>query len=85
MDMFRAALTVGVIFIGAIAALLGLVVLVYALSTGAVTVSFGPGMTETITQAADPNRFMKIVLGLGLAPFLIGATAAYLAMRRLRG
>ena len=85
MDVFRAAMIIAVIFIGAIAALLGAVVLGVGLSTGSVTIAYGPDAIETISRAADPNRFWRAMLLFGLLPFAGGGIASYLAFRRVRG
>ena len=85
MDMFRAALMVSVIVIGAIAALLGFVVLAIGLPAGSLTLSFVPGTMETITRAGDPERFWKLILALGAAPLIIGAAMVKFGMRRIRG
>lgn len=84
MDMFRAAMLVAVILIGGILALLGLVVVVSAATTGGVTISHGPGTSETVTHVTDSARFMRLVLGLGGLPFIAGTIMVFLGVRRLR-
>lgn len=87
MTMFRAGLAVAMVVIGGIAALLGAILLVSAFSSGSIAVSYGAGagaVAETITRAGDPDRFMNLVLMLGVAPFLFGAAAAWWGMRTLK-
>lgn len=85
MDVFRAAMMVAVIVFGAIAALLGFVVLVVGLPAGSLTLSFVSGAMETVTRAGDPERFWRLMLALGAAPLLIGAGMVKFGMRRIRG
>ena len=79
MSMLRAGLTVAVILIGGVAALLGGVMLMSALKTGAMNISYGHGdsaVAETVTLASDSARFWKFVIGLGVAPLAGGLLAA---------
>lgn len=87
MTMFRAALAVGMIFIGGIAAFLGGIVLGSALSTGTIVLSYGTGSnatTEVVSHAADPGRFKEFALMLGGAPLVLGGLAAWWGWRTLR-
>jgi hypothetical protein len=73
-------------FIGAIAALLGTIMVVSALTTGAVQFSYGAGasaVTETVSQATDSARYWRLVIGLGFAPAILGAIAAWWGWRAI--
>ena len=86
MPIFRAGLAVLAMFIGGIAALLGTIMIVSALSTGAVQFSYGAGaraMTETVTQATDSARYWRLVTGLGFAPAILGAISAWWGWRAI--
>jgi mannose/fructose/N-acetylgalactosamine-specific phosphotransferase system component IID len=79
MAMLRAGLAVAAMFIGAIAALLGVIVVLSALNTGAVQFSYGHGadsVSETVSRATDAARYWRLVTALGFAPAVIGALAA---------
>lgn len=86
MTMFRAGLAVAALLIGGIAAFLGIVVTFSALKTGGVSLSYGSGETavaETITKAADAARYWRLVIGLGVAPALLGTIAALWGWRSI--
>lgn len=84
MLMFKAAMAVAAIMIGAIAALLGAIVLISALSSGSIQIIQGAIETsETTTVAADPSEFYRLVALFGLAPFAGGAIAAWLGWRAI--
>lgn len=79
MPMLRAGFAVGAMFIGAIAAFLGAVMLMSALKTGSINFSYGAGataVTETVTLAGDAYRYWKLVTGLGVLPVVLGIAAA---------
>ncbi len=87
MSMFRAGLAAAAVFIGAIAALLGVVMLVSALGSGTIAISYGAGanaVAETVSRAGDPGRFWRLVAALGVAPLVLGAGAALWGNRQLR-
>ncbi len=87
MTMFKAGLAAAAVFIGAIAALLGVVMLVSALGSGTIAMSYGAGagaVSETVSQSTDPDRFWRLVAALGAAPAVIGAAAVVWGMRQLR-
>jgi hypothetical protein len=87
MTMFRAGLAAAAVFIGAIAALLGVVILVSALGSGTISLSYGAGVTavtDTVSQSGDPSRFWRLVAALGAAPAMLGAAAATWGFRQLR-
>jgi hypothetical protein len=87
MTMFRAGMSVAMVFIGGIAAFLGAVVLFSALSTGMLTLNYGAGAratTEVISRAADPSRFTQMALLLGAGPLVLGALAALWGWRTLK-
>jgi hypothetical protein len=87
MTMFRAGLAAAAVFIGAIAALLGVVILVSALGSGTLSLSYGAGaaaVTETVSQSGNPDRFWRLVAALGAAPAALGAAAALWGLRQLR-
>ena len=84
MSMFKGALAVAFVFIGSIAALLGLVVLVSALKTGAIILSYGAAAPETVSQATDPNRFWTLFAGLGVLPLVLGGLAARWGLTTLK-
>ena len=78
MPIFKAGLGVSLTFIGVIAAILGLVVIVSSWRTGAIMLSYGASgpAAETVSYATDPDRFWKLVAALGFAPLILGALAA---------
>ena len=71
MTMLRSVMAVGMIIFGMVAALLGGVVLFSALRTGGITVKHG-AVTQVLTYAAEPTRFLQFAGLLGLAPLLVG-------------
>lgn len=87
MTMFRAGLAVAGVIIGAIAALLGLVMLVSALKSGVIDMSYGSGantVSQSVSRAGDPGRFWQFVAALGVAPLVLGTAAAMWGNRQLR-
>lgn len=87
MTMFRAGLAVAMVLIGGIAALLGAVVLISAMSSGSISLTYGSGasaVAETVSRASDPGRFMQLVGLLGAAPLIFGVIGAIWGMRTLR-
>ena len=77
-------MAVALVFIGGIAAFLGFVVLLSALSSGSLAFTYG-ATSEVVTRAADPQRFIKLVALLGGVPLVAGALAARWGWRALRG
>ena len=78
MSMLRAGLAVAALFIGAIAALLGTIIVFSALKTGSIQFSYGIGggaVTESASRATDAAQYWRLVAGLGLAPAIVGALA----------
>jgi hypothetical protein len=87
MSMFRAGLAAAAVFIGAIGALLGVVMLVSALGSGTIAMSYGTGVNavaETVSRAGDPGRFWRLVAALGVGPLVLGTAAAIWGSRQLR-
>ena len=84
MSLFKAALAVAFVFIGAIAAILGLVVVVSAIKTGAIILTYGAATPETVSQATDPNRFWTLFAGLGVLPLVLGGLAARWGLATLK-
>ena len=87
MSMFRAGLAAAAVFIGAIAALLGLVLLISALGSGTIAISYGAGadaVAETVSRAGDTARYWRLVAALGAGPLALGAAAAMWGSRQLR-
>ena len=87
MSMFRAGLAAAAVFIGAIAALLGVVMLVSALGSGTIALSYGAGadaVAETVSRASDPGRFWRLIAALGAGPLVLGTAAAMWGSRQLR-
>lgn len=79
MTMFRAVLAVAMMFIGAVSAFLGVVLLISALQSGSIQLSYGAGaeaVTETASRATDAARYWRLVGSLGVAPALLGTLAA---------
>ncbi len=79
MSMLRAGLAVAAMFIGAISALMGTIMVLTALKTGSVQFSYRSGGTtiaETVTRAADAVRYWRFVAALGAAPLIFGVIAA---------
>lgn len=86
MPMLQAGMAVAALLIGAIATFLGVVVTASALTTGAISLSYGGGdgaVSETITRAGDAARYWQFVLLLGVAPAVLGALAARWAWRAI--
>ncbi len=86
MTMLRAALAVGMIIFGMVAAFLGAVVLFSALRTGGITVRYGAGadaVTRVLTYAAEPTPFLQFTGLLGLAPLLAGLIMARWGFRAI--
>ncbi len=87
MSMFRAGLAAAAVFIGAIAALLGVVMMASALGSGTIALTYGAGanaVAETVSRAGDPSRFWQLVAALGFAPLVLGAAAVLWGSRQLR-
>ena len=87
MTMLRAVMAVGMIIFGMVAALLGGVVLFSALRTGGITVKHGAGadaVTQVLTYAAEPTRFLQFTGLLGLAPLLVGLIMARWGFHTIR-
>ncbi len=87
MQFLKAGLAVGAIIFGAAAVLLGFVLALAALRTGAVTISYLDAermIKETVTRASDAARYWRLVVGLGIAPMLIGGAALAWGWRRIR-
>ena len=87
MSMFRAGHAAAAVFIGAIAALLGVVMLASALGSGTIALTYGAGanaVAETVSRAGDPGRFWQLVGALGIAPLVLGAAAVLWGSRQLR-
>lgn len=88
MTIFKAGLAAAAVFIGAVAALLGAVVLLSSLGSGTIAISYGTGATaaaETIARTTNPERFWMLLGTLGLAPLVLGILAAVWGGRTLRG
>lgn len=87
MSILKAGLAAGAMFIGAIAALLGFVLTLSALKTGAVTITYGETgqvIKETVTQAADSGRYWRLVATLGGLPILLGVVSFRWGRRTLK-
>ncbi|HPG89735.1 MAG TPA: hypothetical protein PLD46_08775 [Hyphomicrobium sp.] len=87
MPLFRAGMAVAAMLIGAIAAVLGIVLLWSALHSGSISLSYGSGanvVSETISQASDGMRYWQLVIALGLAPAMLGTFAAIWGWRAIR-
>lgn len=79
MPMLRAGLAVAAMFIGAIAAFLGVVVAISALRSGSIQMSYGSGpdaVLDTVSRAADAVRYWKIFFALCVVPTVLGTLAA---------
>ena len=77
--MLRAGLAVAAMFIGGIAAFLGVVVAVSALRSGSIQMSYGTGpdmVLDTVERAVDGMRYWKIFLALCVVPAVLGTLAA---------
>ena len=87
MSMFKAGIALALIIIGGLAALLGTAVSIGAIKTGVIELSYGAGadaVAQTVTQAAEPERFWRFVMGFGLTPLVLGAIAAFWGWRTLQ-
>ncbi len=79
MAMLRAGLAVAAMFIGGIAAFLGVVVALSALRSGSIQYSYGTGteaVLETVTRAADAARYWQLFVTLCVVPAVLGTLAA---------
>lgn len=87
MTMLRIALTVAAVFIGAIAAFLGLIVTGSALATGTISLTYEAGpaaAVETVAYATDPAAFITRVGLLGITPLVLGLFAARWGWRQIQ-
>lgn len=87
MPLLSAVVSAGAVFLGAIAAFLGAILVISALTTGTLHLTYGDDgklITEVIARAADPARFWKLVTVLGVLPAIAGAFAARWGWRRIR-
>ena len=79
MSMLRAATAVAAMFIGAIAAFLGIVLMFSALKSGSIQLTYGTGehtVSETAWRATDAMRYWRLFGLLGVAPVIAGTIAA---------
>jgi hypothetical protein len=79
MSMFRAACAAAAMFIGGIAAFLGVVLMISALKTGSIALTYSAGaqtISETASRVTDAARYWRLFVGLGVAPALLGLIAA---------
>ena len=86
MAMLRAGLAIGSIIIGAIAAFLGVVLMVSALKSGSIQFSYSTGgdvVSETASRATDAVRYWRLVGLLGVAPAILGILAAWWGWRTI--
>lgn len=88
MMMLRAGMAVGMVVFGLAGALIGAVVLLSALRTGGISLSYGSGaraLTQVLTYADEPARFLQFTALLGVGPLLAGLAAARWGLRAIRG
>ena len=79
MGMLHAGLAVAAMFIGAIGAFLGVVILISALQSGSIHLSYGTGagaVTETVSRTGEAARYWQYLIALGAAPAVFGSLAA---------
>ena len=87
MPLTRFLLLAGLMFFSAIAMFMGAAVAINALSTGAISYSFGTGseiVTRTATLAADPANYWQRLAIFGLLPIVLGAAGIWWGRRTLR-
>lgn len=88
MLFLRPIFLVGLIFLGAIGAFVGAVMLMSGLGSGQISLSYDQGgrlVSETISRAADGSRFWRVLGLMGALPLVAGAAAAWFGWRRIRG
>lgn len=86
MPLLRAGLAVAAILIGAIAVMLGVILIWSTLQTGSISLSYGSGagsVSETISRTADGARYWKMISLLGVAPAVLGLFAAMWGWRAI--
>jgi hypothetical protein len=72
--------------IGAIAAILGVILIWSALQTGSISLSYGSEenlVSEIVSRTADAARYWQLVAGLGIAPAVLGLLAAIWGWRAI--
>ena len=88
MLLLRPIFFIGLIFLGAVGAFVGAVMLLSALGSGQISLSYDQGgrlVSETISRASDGSRFWRVLGLMGALPLIAGAAAVWLGWRRIRG
>lgn len=84
--MLRVAMYVAAVFIGAILAFLGIIVVLSALKSGELTLVYGGNTgtkTDVISRAADESRFWQLLILVGGIPAIGGLIATRWGWRKL--
>ena len=88
MPILKAGFAAAAVIIGAIGALFGLVLLVSALKSGTVQISYGTGAdlkTDIFERATNAASYWRTVAALGIAPLVVGVLAARWGWRTIKG
>ena len=88
MQLFRLAIGVGMIGLGAVAAFMGLSVLLVSLSNDSISYRYardGSEVANTIDRATDPSGYWSGVGMLGGLPSVLGLFAVWYGRRILKG
>ena len=87
MPVLKAGMAVAAVIIGAISALFGIVLLVSALRSGAIEISYGIGANvihDTANRSVDAAHYWQLLVTLGLAPLVIGLVAVRWGWRAIK-
>lgn len=87
MIMLRAVLAAGAVLIGAIAAFLGGILVISAVTSGTIDFTYasdGKMVSESVSRAGDAARFWKLVFGLGVLPAGLGLISARWGWRSIK-
>lgn len=88
MQLFKPVFYACLVLFGGAAVLIGAVSSYSALSSGMVMVSYtanGKAVAETILRSAEPDRYWRLVGMAGALPFVLGAAAVWLGLRKIGG
>jgi hypothetical protein len=88
MGMFRLFFFGALAFIAGVAIFIGGVMMITSLQNGMIGISYtsgGKAVTETISRTADNARFWRLMVTMGVMPFVIGSAVLWLSVRKLRG
>ncbi len=87
MPMLKIGSYIAAAFIGAVAAFLGVIVIIGAVKSGTIQMVYGTGsemVTETVTRAADETRYWQLVGLLGALPLAMGGLLLRWGLRGMK-